>query len=138
MQDLEDILEGQDLSLVWRRDGLSKFPIEAKDRMNAYRHMASLKTGSFFRLLGHLVLEDTSMDETLTLVAYVLRPPFTSSQPSPTNTNSRYEQPQLALPDPKRQQKPLLLRIRESQRHHCRGPTEPRTDLPHCAGPRRP
>ena len=71
MQDLEDILEGQDLSLVWRRDGLAGFPVDAVDRVNAYRHMASLKTGSLFRLLGHLVLENQSMDETLTLVAYV-------------------------------------------------------------------
>ncbi|KAH8426040.1 uncharacterized protein LDX57_003780 [Aspergillus melleus] len=70
MQDLEGILEGQDLSLVWRRDGLAGFPVDAVDRVNAYRHMASLKTGSLFRLLGHLVLENQSMDETLTLVAW--------------------------------------------------------------------
>nr|UOH28370.1 AceC [Aspergillus alliaceus] len=71
MQDLQDILEGQDISLVWRRDGVSSFPTAATDRVAAYRRMASLKTGALFRLLGHLVLENDSMDETLTLVAWV-------------------------------------------------------------------
>ncbi|KAK9858056.1 hypothetical protein MYU51_018809 [Penicillium brevicompactum] len=69
-QDLEDILEGQDLSLVWRRDGLGGFPISASDRAAAYRQMASLKTGALFRLLGHTVLGDDSMDETFTMVAW--------------------------------------------------------------------
>ena len=69
MQDLEQILEGQDLSLVWRRDGLSGFPCAGPERKAAYRHMASLKTGALFRLVGHLVLENRSLDETLTLVA---------------------------------------------------------------------
>jgi geranylgeranyldiphosphate transferase len=72
MQDLEEILEGQDLSLVWRRDGLSGFPVDDRERKDAYRRMASLKTGALFRLLGHLVLENRSMDETLTQIAYVL------------------------------------------------------------------
>ncbi|KAF7592691.1 hypothetical protein BBP40_012593 [Aspergillus hancockii] len=72
MQDLEEILEGQDLSLVWRRDGLSNFPIAPADRVAAYRRMTSLKTGALFRLLGHLVLEKRSMDDTLTLVATTL------------------------------------------------------------------
>ncbi|KAJ5968223.1 hypothetical protein N7501_004471 [Penicillium viridicatum] len=70
MQDLQDILEGQDISLVWRRDGISSFPIASTDRIAAYRRMASLKTGSLFRLLGHIVLENDSMDETLTRVAW--------------------------------------------------------------------
>jgi geranylgeranyldiphosphate transferase len=74
MQDLESILEGQDLSLVWRRDGLKNFPTTPLERAAAYQRMASLKTGSLFRLLGHLVLEDQSMDETMTLVAYVPAP----------------------------------------------------------------
>ncbi|OOQ86348.1 putative Geranylgeranyl diphosphate synthase [Penicillium brasilianum] len=69
-QDLQDILEGQDMSLVWRRDGIGGFPIRAQDRVEAYRRMASLKTGSLFRLLGHLVLENDSMDETFTVVAW--------------------------------------------------------------------
>lgn len=69
MKDLRDILEGQDMSLVWRRDGISGFPITAKDRVAAYRRMATLKTGSLFRLLGQLVLENESMDQTFTAVA---------------------------------------------------------------------
>jgi geranylgeranyldiphosphate transferase len=71
MQDLEEILEGQDLSLVWRRDGLGNFPLAAVDRIAAYRRMVSLKTGALFRLLDHLVLENRSMDNAMTLVAYV-------------------------------------------------------------------
>jgi hypothetical protein len=74
MRDLEEILEGQDISLVWRRDGLSCFPVNKYEREDAYRRMASLKTGALFRLLGHLVMEDRSMDETLTQIGYV--PPF--------------------------------------------------------------
>ncbi|EAW12090.1 polyprenyl synthetase family protein [Aspergillus clavatus NRRL 1] len=70
MQDLEDILAGQDLSLVWRRDGLSSFPNHAPERDAAYRRMASLKTGALFQLLGHLVLEDSSMDKTMTQIAW--------------------------------------------------------------------
>ncbi|RAL03304.1 terpenoid synthase [Aspergillus ibericus CBS 121593] len=70
MQCLEEILEGQDLSLVWRRDGLSSFPVDPKERDAAYRRMASLKTGALFRLLGQLVLEDQSMDGTMTTVAW--------------------------------------------------------------------
>ncbi|RJE24351.1 geranylgeranyl diphosphate synthase [Aspergillus sclerotialis] len=70
MQCLEEILEGQDLSLVWRRDGLSAFPDQPEERLAAYRRMASLKTGALFRLLGELVLENQSMDDTLTAVAW--------------------------------------------------------------------
>lgn len=72
MRDLEEILQGQDISLVWRRDGLSCFPVNKHEREGAYRRMASLKTGALFRLLGHLVMEDRSMDETLTQIGYVL------------------------------------------------------------------
>lgn len=97
IQDLEDILEGQDLSLIWRRDGLAGFPVDAVDRVNEYRRMASLKTGSLFRLLGHMVLENQSMDEALTLVAYdftLSLPPSPFLSPSlafvyrPSDTNS--------------------------------------------------
>ncbi|PYH69425.1 terpenoid synthase [Aspergillus vadensis CBS 113365] len=70
MQCLEEILEGQDMSLVWRRDGLASFPVAPKERDEAYRRMASLKTGALFRLLGQLVLEDQSMDATMTTVAW--------------------------------------------------------------------
>lgn len=68
-KDLEEILEGQDMSLVWRRDGLGSFPTSAIDRVAAYRKMASLKTGALFRLLGHTVLGNESMDDTFTMVA---------------------------------------------------------------------
>lgn len=70
MQNLEEILQGQDLSLVWRRDGLSTLPTQADERAAAYRKMASLKTGALFRLLGQIVLENKSADQTLTTVAY--------------------------------------------------------------------
>ncbi|PYI03146.1 terpenoid synthase [Aspergillus sclerotiicarbonarius CBS 121057] len=70
MQCLEEILEGQDLSLVWRRDGLSSFPVDPKERDAAYRRMASLKTGALFRLLGQLVLENQTLDSTMTTVAW--------------------------------------------------------------------
>ncbi|THC98864.1 hypothetical protein EYZ11_001642 [Aspergillus tanneri] len=72
MQNLEEILQGQDISLVWRRDGLRSLPTHADDRAAAYRKMASLKTGALFRLLGQLVLEDKSADQTMTTLAYAI------------------------------------------------------------------
>lgn len=69
MQNLEDILHGQDMSLIWRRDGLSSLPSQKEERLQVYREMASLKTGSLFRLLGQLVLEDHSADKTMTAIA---------------------------------------------------------------------
>lgn len=69
-QNLEEILEGQDISLVWRRDGLASFPDAHDERVMAYRRMASLKTGALFRLLGQLTLENRSMDETMTRIGY--------------------------------------------------------------------
>ncbi|KAJ9360550.1 isoprenoid synthase domain-containing protein [Paecilomyces variotii] len=70
MQNLEDILHGQDMSLIWRRDGLSSLPSQKEERLQVYREMASLKTGSLFRLLGQLVLEDHSADKTMTAIAW--------------------------------------------------------------------
>ncbi|KAK6835390.1 Geranylgeranyl pyrophosphate synthase atmG [Aspergillus parasiticus] len=70
LQCLEEILEGQDLSLVWRRDGLSAFPVQPEERVAAYRQMAYLKTGALFRLVGQLVLENQSYDDTLSRVAW--------------------------------------------------------------------
>ncbi|PIG79998.1 prenyl transferase AtmC [Aspergillus arachidicola] len=70
LQCLEEILEGQDLSLVWRRDGLSAFPVQPEERVAAYRQMAYLKTGALFRLVGQLVLENQSYDDTLSTVAW--------------------------------------------------------------------
>nr|A0A2I6PJ13.1 RecName: Full=Prenyl transferase nodC; AltName: Full=Nodulisporic acid biosynthesis cluster protein C [Hypoxylon pulicicidum]AUM60067.1 geranylgeranyl transferase [Hypoxylon pulicicidum] len=69
-QSLAEILEGQDISLVWRRDGLTSFPKAHDERVIAYRCMSSLKTGALFRLLGRLVLENRSMDDTLSQVGY--------------------------------------------------------------------
>nr|BAM84046.1 prenyl transferase [Tolypocladium album] len=52
---LEDILQGQDLSLVWRRDGLKSFQYQGDESIAAYKNMASLKTGTLFVLLGRLL-----------------------------------------------------------------------------------
>nr|J7FJH2.1 RecName: Full=Prenyltransferase idtC; AltName: Full=Indole-diterpene biosynthesis cluster protein C; Flags: Precursor [Claviceps paspali]AFO85422.1 prenyl transferase [Claviceps paspali] len=53
---LELILEGQDLSLVWRRDGLAAFDAEeGGDKVSVYKKMAQLKTGTLFVLLGRLL-----------------------------------------------------------------------------------
>ncbi|RAK97740.1 terpenoid synthase [Aspergillus ibericus CBS 121593] len=70
LQNLEEILEGQDLSLIWRRDGLSSLSTNPEERVAAYCKMASLKTGALFRLLGQLVMENKSMDETMTTLAW--------------------------------------------------------------------
>ncbi|RAH57498.1 prenyl transferase [Aspergillus piperis CBS 112811] len=70
LQNLEEILEGQDLSLIWRRDGLGSLSTVPEERVAAYRKMASLKTGALFRLLGQLVMEDQSMDGTMTTLAW--------------------------------------------------------------------
>lgn len=71
LRSLEEILDGQDISLVWRRDGIKRLPSRHEDRMNAYRQSAYLKTGALFRLLGQLVFEDQSHDDLLTRVGYV-------------------------------------------------------------------
>ncbi|KAK7984583.1 histone deacetylase [Apiospora arundinis] len=56
MKALENILEGQDLSLVWRRDGLEdSFPSDDIGRRTEYKRMAQLKTGTLFVLLGRLL-----------------------------------------------------------------------------------
>ncbi|KHN94002.1 prenyl transferase [Metarhizium album ARSEF 1941] len=52
---LEQMLEGQDLSLVWRRDGLESFGYSEEERVPMYKHMAQLKTGTLFVLLGRLL-----------------------------------------------------------------------------------
>lgn len=68
LQNLEEILEGQDISLVWRRDGLSRLPRLHEDRVKAYRRSAYLKTGALFRLVGQLVAENYSNDDLMTRV----------------------------------------------------------------------
>jgi geranylgeranyldiphosphate transferase len=52
---LEQILEGQDLSLIWRRDGFKAFNYGDDERVPAYKRMAQLKTGTLFVLLGRLL-----------------------------------------------------------------------------------
>ncbi|MCJ1243268.1 hypothetical protein MMC30_000465 [Trapelia coarctata] len=70
LQNLEEVLEGQDISLVWRRDGLQSLPPRHEDRITAYRRSAYLKTGALFRLVGQLVSEDHSNDELMTRVGW--------------------------------------------------------------------
>ncbi|OAA34863.1 prenyl transferase [Metarhizium rileyi] len=55
LKGLEQMLEGQDLSLVWRRDGLKAFDFPPEERVPRYKHMAQLKTGTLFVLLGRLL-----------------------------------------------------------------------------------
>ncbi|KAM4059003.1 polyprenyl synthetase domain-containing protein [Hirsutella rhossiliensis] len=55
MKALENILQGQDMSLVWRRDGLESFQYQGDERIRAYKNMALLKTGTLFILLGRLL-----------------------------------------------------------------------------------
>nr|AGN73098.1 prenyl transferase [Epichloe aotearoae] len=52
---LELILEGQDMSLVWRRDGLRSFESHGEESLLTYKKMALLKTGTLFVLLGRLL-----------------------------------------------------------------------------------
>ncbi|KAF8538052.1 prenyl transferase [Trichophaea hybrida] len=70
LQNLEEVLEGQDMSLVWRRDGIRSLPLRHEDRVTAYRRCASLKTGALFRLVGQLVTEDHSNDELMARVGW--------------------------------------------------------------------
>ena len=64
---LESILKGQDLSLVWRRDGLKSFQYQGDDRIAAYKNMAALKTGTLFVLLGRLLNDGgDELDDLLT------------------------------------------------------------------------
>lgn len=66
MKALEDILHGQDKSLIWRRDGLSSFPTKSNERIAAYKEMAQLKTGTLFKLLGRLLNDgSTELDDVL-------------------------------------------------------------------------
>ncbi|KAL8646251.1 MAG: hypothetical protein Q9210_006239 [Variospora velana] len=60
VSNLENILTGQDMSL--------------EDLVEAYRHSASLKTGSLFRMLGQLVFEDKSYDDAMSRVRWYSQP----------------------------------------------------------------
>ncbi|KAK7700217.1 hypothetical protein SLS64_011030, partial [Diaporthe eres] len=67
MSALEKILHGQDMSLVWRRDGLKSFPVDQSERVAAYKEMAQLKTGTLFVLLGRLINDGgKDLDDLLT------------------------------------------------------------------------
>lgn len=68
LENLAEIHEGQDISLVWRRDGAKAMPKTKNECVKAYRHGASLKTGALFRLVGQLVTEDKSKDELMSRV----------------------------------------------------------------------
>ncbi|KFH44090.1 Geranylgeranyl pyrophosphate synthase-like protein [Hapsidospora chrysogenum ATCC 11550] len=67
MKALENILHGQDLSLVWRRDGLASFHCQGGERVAAYKTMAGLKTGTLFVLIGRLLNDGgDELDDLLT------------------------------------------------------------------------
>ena len=53
---------GQDVSLVWRRDGFEFMP-DQESALELYRHSAYLKTGALFRLVGQLVFLNNEQDE---------------------------------------------------------------------------
>jgi len=69
LQNLEDIFEGEDISLVWRRDGIKALPSTKKARNRAYRRYASLRRGALYRLTGQLVAEDHSCDDLMSNMA---------------------------------------------------------------------
>ena len=71
ISNLVEIMEGQDMGLVWRRDGVASLPRSHEERVSAYQHSASLKTGALFRLCGQLVAGDGRWDELMTRVGYV-------------------------------------------------------------------
>ena len=67
LKGLEEMHQGQDESLVWRRYGLKTFPRGDSDRLAASKRMARLKTGSLFVLLGRLLNDGgTELDDLLT------------------------------------------------------------------------
>ncbi|KAB8261872.1 terpenoid synthase [Aspergillus pseudonomiae] len=117
LQCLEEILQGQDLSLVWRRDGLSAFPVQSEERVAAYRRMAYLKTGALFRLVGQLVLENQSYDDTLTTVAW-----YSQLQNDCKNVySSDYAKAKGAIAEDLRNGEltyPIVVALNASQGHH--------------------
>ncbi|KAI1075207.1 prenyl transferase [Whalleya microplaca] len=116
-QSLAEILEGQDISLIWRRDGLASFPEAHADRVMAYRRMASLKTGALFRLLGQLVLENRSMDDTMSKVGY-----YSQLQNDCKNIfSSEYAEAKGTLAEDLRNREltyPIILALNEPQGHY--------------------
>lgn len=67
LQNLTEIHKGQDISLVWRRDGLPTFSSQ-KEALDAYRHCAHLKTGGLFRLVGQLITGGHEKDDLMSKV----------------------------------------------------------------------
>jgi geranylgeranyldiphosphate transferase len=61
---ITEIHQGQDDSLVWRRDGFD-FPKDIDSALDKYRHCASLKTGALFRLVGQLITCSHEKDEVM-------------------------------------------------------------------------
>lgn len=57
--------EGQDISLVWRRDGFELY-LDQNTALNTYKECASLKTGALFRLVGQLVFGSHEKDKVMT------------------------------------------------------------------------
>ncbi|KAF1996432.1 terpenoid synthase [Amniculicola lignicola CBS 123094] len=56
------IHKGQDIALVWRRDGF-ELPYNVEDALKAYRHSAWLKTGALFMLVGQLITLSHDKDD---------------------------------------------------------------------------
>ncbi|KAF1978686.1 terpenoid synthase, partial [Bimuria novae-zelandiae CBS 107.79] len=65
LEALTEIHQGQDDSLVWRRDGFV-LPEDRETALGAYQSCASLKTGALFRLVGQLLTGSHDMDELMT------------------------------------------------------------------------
>lgn len=61
---------GQDISLVWRRDGFEDYT-DQESALKAYRQSAHLKTGALFRLLGQLVYGSHEKDALMSQVGCV-------------------------------------------------------------------
>ena len=59
--------KGQDMSLVWRRDGF-EHTLDQESALDIYRHSAYLKTGALFRLVGQLVFGSDEKDKVMSQV----------------------------------------------------------------------
>ncbi|KAF2462742.1 terpenoid synthase [Lindgomyces ingoldianus] len=64
------IHQGQDDSLVWRRDGFP-FPAEAETALQMYRRCASMKTGALFKLVGQLITGSHDQDDLMNEYGHV-------------------------------------------------------------------
>ncbi|MCJ1314395.1 hypothetical protein MMC25_008077 [Agyrium rufum] len=67
LNNINEIHKGQDISLVWRRDGFEE-SLDKFEASKVYKHCAYLKTGALFRLVGQLVSESTVHDELMSKV----------------------------------------------------------------------